>query len=47
METNSQKTLNLVETFSEIKETQNIDREAIMRIMEDVFRAMLNEGCFR
>ncbi|MGP1446524.1 MAG: transcription termination factor NusA [Candidatus Limimorpha sp.] len=43
METNSQKTLNLVETFSEIKETQNIDREAIMRIMEDVFRAMLNK----
>jgi transcription termination factor NusA len=33
----------LVETFSEFKEFKNIDREAMMRIMEDVFRAMLNK----
>ena len=32
----------LVETFSEFKEFKNIDREAMMRIIEDVFRGMLN-----
>ena len=30
----------LVETFSEFKEFKNIDREAMMRIIEDVFRGM-------
>lgn len=33
--------LNLVETFSEFKEFKNIDREMMMRILEDVFRHML------
>ena len=33
----------LVETFSEFKEFENIDREAMMRIIEDVFRGMLNK----
>ncbi|MBR6878720.1 MAG: transcription termination/antitermination protein NusA [Bacteroidales bacterium] len=33
----------LVETFSEFKEFKNIDREAMMRVMEDVFRGMLNK----
>ncbi|MCR4848134.1 MAG: transcription termination factor NusA [Bacteroidales bacterium] len=33
----------LVETFSEFKEFKNIDREAMMRIIEDVFRGMLNK----
>ncbi|MDR2906808.1 MAG: transcription termination factor NusA [Bacteroidales bacterium] len=33
--------INLVESFSEFKEFKNIDRETMMRILEDVFRAML------
>lgn len=33
--------INLVETFSEFKEFKNIERETLMRILEDVFRAML------
>ncbi|MCX6269744.1 MAG: transcription termination factor NusA [Bacteroidetes bacterium] len=33
--------LNLVETFSEFKEFKNIERETMMRILEDVFRHML------
>ncbi|MFA8299618.1 MAG: transcription termination factor NusA [Hyphomicrobiales bacterium] len=33
--------INLVETFSEFKEFKNIDREMMMRILEDVFRHML------
>ena len=33
----------LVETFSEFMEFKNIDREAMMRIIEDVFRGMLNK----
>ena len=33
----------LVETFSEFKEFKNIDREAMMRIIEDVFRGMLDK----
>lgn len=35
--------LNLVETFSEFKEFKNIDRETMMRILEDVFRHMLSK----
>ncbi|HAH58148.1 MAG: transcription termination factor NusA [Lentimicrobium sp.] len=35
--------INLVETFSEFKEFKNIDRETMMRIIEDVFRHMLNK----
>ena len=31
----------MVETFSEFKEFKNIDRETMMRILEDVFRHML------
>lgn len=31
----------MVETFSEFKEFKNIDREVLMRILEDVFRHML------
>ena len=33
----------LVETFTEFKEFKNIDREAMMRIIEDVFRGMLDK----
>jgi N utilization substance protein A len=33
--------INLAESFSEFKEFKNIDREMMMRILEDVFRAML------
>ncbi len=33
--------LNLVETFSEFKEFKNIDRNTLMRILEDVFRHLL------
>jgi N utilization substance protein A len=33
--------INLVESFSEFKEFKNIDRDTMMRILEDVFRAML------
>ncbi len=33
--------MNLVETFSEFKEFKNIDRETMMRILEDVFRHLL------
>ncbi len=35
--------INLVETFSEFKEFKNIDRETMMRIIEDVFRSMLKK----
>jgi N utilization substance protein A len=35
--------LNLVETFSEFKEFKNIDRETMMRILEDVFKHMLEK----
>ena len=31
----------MVESFSEFKDLKNIDRETMMRILEDVFRAML------
>ena len=31
-------TLNLIESFSEFKEFKNIDRETLMRILEEVFR---------
>lgn len=33
--------LNLVDSFSEFKDLKNIDRETMMRILEDVFRSML------
>jgi len=33
--------INLVESFSEFKDLKNIDRETMMRIIEDVFRSML------
>lgn len=35
--------LNLIDTFSEFKEFKNIDREAMMHILEDVFNAMLTK----
>ena len=35
--------INLVETFSEFKEFKNIDRETMMRILEDVFMHMLEK----
>lgn len=34
-------TINLVETFSEFKEFKSIDRETMMRILEDVFHNLL------
>jgi N utilization substance protein A len=33
----------LVDTFAEFKEFKNIDREALMRILEDVFRSVLTK----
>ena len=33
--------LNLVDSFKEFKEFKNIDREVMMGILEDVFRAMI------
>jgi len=36
-------TINLVETFSEFKDFKNIDRETMMRILEDVFRHMIEK----
>ena len=33
--------VNLIESFSEFKETKNIDRATLMSIIEDVFRSML------
>jgi len=35
--------INLVETFSEFKELKSIDRETLMRILEDVFESMLKK----
>ena len=37
------KTQDLIESFSEIKEFKNIDRERLMRILEEVFRAALSK----
>ena len=37
------KTLDLIESFSEFKEFKNIDRERLMRILEEVFRAALSK----
>lgn len=34
-------TLGLVESFQEFKEFKNIDREKMMRVLEDVFRSMI------
>ncbi|MBP5759325.1 MAG: transcription termination/antitermination protein NusA, partial [Bacteroidales bacterium] len=34
-------TSNLIDSFSEFKEFKNIDRETLMRILEDVFRSAL------
>ena len=34
---------NLIESFSEFKEFKNIDRETMMNVLEDVFRAMLKQ----
>ena len=36
-------TLNLIESFSEFKEFKNIDREILMRILEEVFRNALQK----
>lgn len=33
--------VNLIDTFSEFKELKNIDRVTMMRVLEDVFKAML------
>ncbi len=35
--------LNLIDTFSEFKELKNIDRATMMRVLEDVFRGMLQK----
>ncbi|MBQ3581228.1 MAG: transcription termination/antitermination protein NusA [Bacteroidales bacterium] len=37
------KTQDLIESFSEFKEFKNIDRERLMRILEEVFRAALSK----
>ncbi len=37
------KTQDLIESFSEFKELKNIDRERLMRIIEEVFRAALSK----
>ena len=33
----------LIESFSEFKDSKNIDRATLMSIMEDVFRAMVRK----
>ena len=33
--------LNLIDTFSEFKEYKSIERETLMRILEDVFRGLI------
>jgi N utilization substance protein A len=35
--------INLVETFSEFKEFKNIERETMMRILEDIFKSLLEK----
>ncbi len=35
--------LNLIESFSEFKETKNIDRAMLMSMLEDVFRSMIRK----
>lgn len=35
--------INLIESFSEFKETKNIDRVTLMSILEDVFRSMIRK----
>lgn len=35
--------LNLIESFSEFKETKNIDRAMLMSILEDVFRSLIRK----
>lgn len=35
--------LNLIETFSEFKELKNIDRATMMRVLEEVFRSLLQK----
>jgi len=37
------KSLNLIETFAEFKETKNIDRPTLMRVLEDVLRGMIRK----
>ena len=34
---------NLIETFAEFKELKNVERETLMRILEDVFRSALTK----
>ena len=34
-------TVGLIESFQEFKEFKNIDRETMMRVLEDVFRSMI------
>ncbi len=36
--------LNLIETFSEFKDLKNIDRATMMRVLEDVFKSMLQKA---
>lgn len=36
--------LNLIETFSEFKDLKNIDRATMMRVLEDVFRSLLQKN---
>ncbi len=35
--------INLIDTFSEFKELKSIDRATMMKVLEDVFRSMLNK----
>jgi len=35
--------LNLIDTFAEFKEFKNIERESLMRILEDIFKQMLQK----
>lgn len=38
-----EESLNLIDTFAEFKDFKNIDRETLMRILEDVFRSVLTK----
>ena len=41
MATKSQKSINLIDIFSEFKELKNIDRQTFINVLEDSFRNVI------
>ena len=35
--------INLIDSFSELKDVKNIDKETMIRVMQDVFRTIINK----